>query len=156
MDCPEEASPQRQKAGRCLWGGRIQASLCGDRDGLELTEGVFAPPCESARCRLFILLNVYSAKCIVYFIFKILFIYLAVLGLHCCTGRLQSTGSVFVAHGLSCSVACGILPDQRWNPCLLQWQADSSRPSHQGSPGLFTLKWFIVCYVNFMSIKNIF
>ena len=163
VDCPEEANPQRQEAGRCLWGGRVQASLCGDKDGLELTEVAFAPPCESARCRLVILLNVHSAKCVVYFIFRILFIYLAVPGLHCCTGfslvavpGLQSTGSVFVAHGLSSSVARGILPDQGWNPCLLHWQADSSLPSHQESSGLLTLKWLIVCYVNFMSIKNIF
>ena len=43
---------------------------------------------------------------------------------------LQSTGSrcagsVVVAHGLSRSVACGILPDQGSNPCPLHWQADS-------------------------------
>ena len=38
---------------------------------------------------------------------------------------LQSTGSVVVAHGLSCSAACGIFPDQGWNPCPLRWQADS-------------------------------
>ena len=39
--------------------------------------------------------------------------------------RLQSTGSVVVAHRLSCSAACGIFPDQGWNPCPLHWQADS-------------------------------
>ena len=38
---------------------------------------------------------------------------------------LQSTGSVVVAHRLSCFVACGILPDQGSNPCPLHWQADS-------------------------------
>ena len=51
---------------------------------------------------------------------------------------LQSTGSrragfsscgtwasVAVAHGLSCSAACGILPDRGSNPCPLHWQADS-------------------------------
>ena len=36
-----------------------------------------------------------------------------------------STGSMVVAHGLSCSMACGISPDQGLNPCLLHWQADS-------------------------------
>ena len=36
--------------------------------------------------------------------------------------RLQSAGSAVVAHGLSCSTACGILPDQGSNPCLLPWQ----------------------------------
>ena len=35
--------------------------------------------------------------------------------------RLQSTGSIVVAHGLSCPEACGIFPDQGSNPCLLHW-----------------------------------
>ena len=35
------------------------------------------------------------------------------------------TGSAVVAHGLSCSTACGIFPDQRSNLCPLHWQADS-------------------------------
>ena len=30
-----------------------------------------------------------------------------------------------MAHGLSCSAACGIFPDQGSNPCPLHWQADS-------------------------------
>ena len=38
---------------------------------------------------------------------------------------LQSAGSVVAGHGLSCSAACGIFPDQRSNLCLLHWQADS-------------------------------
>ena len=38
---------------------------------------------------------------------------------------LKSAGSVVVAHGLSCSTACGIFPDQGSNPCPLHWQADS-------------------------------
>ena len=38
---------------------------------------------------------------------------------------LQSAGSVVVAHGLSCSTACGIFPDQGSNLCPLHWQADS-------------------------------
>ena len=93
---------------------------------------------------------------------KILFT--AVLGLHCCAGfslvvasrgcslilvcRLLNAvaflvaehglqgapASVVVAHRLSCSVACGILPDQGSNPCLLHWQVYSLPPSHQGSP----------------------
>ena len=47
----------------------------------------------------------------------------------------RRTGSVVVAHGPSCSVACGILPDQGSNPCPLHWQADSQPLRHQGSPG---------------------
>ena len=54
---------------------------------------------------------------------------------------LQSTGSrcagsVIVAHGLSCSAAWGIFPDQGSNPCPLHWQADSQPLRHQGSPCL--------------------
>ena len=47
---------------------------------------------------------------------------------------LQSAGSVVVAHGPSCSAACGILLDQGSNPCSLHWQADSYPLCHQGSP----------------------
>ena len=46
----------------------------------------------------------------------------------------RRTGSVIVAHGSSCSAACGILPDQGSNPCPLHWQADPQPLSHQGSP----------------------
>ena len=46
----------------------------------------------------------------------------------------RRTGSVVVAHGLSCSVACGIFPNQGLNPCPLHWQADSQPLCHQGSP----------------------
>ena len=44
-------------------------------------------------------------------------------------------GSVVVAHGPSCSAACGIFPDQGSNPCPLHWQADSQPLCHQGSLG---------------------
>ena len=50
------------------------------------------------------------------------------------TRRLSSCGSVAVAHGPSCSAACGIFPDQGANPCPLHWQADSQPLRHQGSP----------------------
>ena len=46
----------------------------------------------------------------------------------------RGLGSVIVAHGPSCSVACGIFPDQGSNPCPLHWQADSQPLRHQGSP----------------------
>ena len=45
--------------------------------------------------------------------------------------RLSSCGVQALEHrlsscgGLSCSTACGILPDQGSNPCLLHWQADA-------------------------------
>ena len=46
----------------------------------------------------------------------------------------RRTGSVVVAHGPSCSEACGIFPDQGSNPCPLHWQADSQPLCHQGRP----------------------
>ena len=39
--------------------------------------------------------------------------------------ELSSAGSVVVAHGLSCSAACGIFLDQGSNSCPLHWQVDS-------------------------------
>ena len=47
----------------------------------------------------------------------------------------RRAGSAIVAHGPSCSAACGIFPDQGSNPCPLHWQADSQPLRHQGSPG---------------------
>ena len=46
----------------------------------------------------------------------------------------RHAGSVVVAHGPSCSAACGIFPDQGSNPCPLHWQADSQPLRLQGSP----------------------
>ena len=46
----------------------------------------------------------------------------------------RCAGSVIVAHGLSCSAACGIFPDQGSNPRPLHWQADSQPLHRQGSP----------------------
>ena len=42
--------------------------------------------------------------------------------------------SVVVGHGLSNSAACGIFPDQRWNPRPMHWQVESQPLDHQGSP----------------------
>ena len=63
---------------------------------------------------------------------------------------LQSTGSrragsAVVANGPSCSVACGIFPDQGSNPCPLHWQADSQPLRHEGSPQLHILKMNQFC-----------
>ena len=47
-------------------------------------------------------------------------------GFSCCrVWALGAWASVVVAHRISCSVACGIFPDQDSNPCPLHWQADS-------------------------------
>ena len=67
-----------------------------------------------------------------------------------CPLLLQSTGSsragsVVVAHGSSCSAACGIFPEQGSNPCPLHWQADSQPLRHQGSPDHVI---FILHFVN--------
>ena len=66
---------------------------------------------------------------------------------------LQSTGSrragsVIVAHGPSCSAACGIFPDQGSNPCSLHWQAYSQPLRHQGSP--------IFCFIKCEHVGLIF
>ena len=47
---------------------------------------------------------------------------------------LWSTGSVVVAHGLSCLGAHGIFSDQGSNPSPLHWQAGSYPLYYQGSP----------------------
>ena len=65
----------------------------------------------------------------------------------CGSWESESTGSTVVVHGLSCSMACRIFPDQGWNLCLLHWQAGSSPLSHQGS-----LKWALFAYL-FLSLK---
>ena len=80
-------------------------------------------------------------------VLRLALIWGAMPGLHCCAGS-----SLAVAGGggysqaavwglqqlqilaLFCFAACGILPDQGCNPCLLHWQVDSSPLSHQGSP----------------------
>lgn len=47
---------------------------------------------------------------------------------------LQSVGSAVVAHRLGCSTACGVIPDQGWNPCSLYWQVDSYPWTTRGAP----------------------
>ena len=56
----------------------------------------------------------------------------------------RRAGSVVVAHGPSCSTACGIFPDQGSNPCPLHWQADSQPLHHQGSPLFMTFCFFMI------------
>ena len=51
----------------------------------------------------------------------------------------RCAGSSIVAHGPSCSTACGIFPDQGSNPCPLPWQADSQPLRHQGSPAVILI-----------------
>ena len=50
--------------------------------------------------------------------------------------------SIIVTHGLSCSEACGIFPDQGLNWCPLHCKVDSQPLDHQGSPNSFCLSTF--------------
>ena len=63
----------------------------------------------------------------------------------------RRAGSIIVAHGPSCSAACGILPDQGPNPCPLHWQADSQPLCHQGSPP----SWFLMLVLNSSFLPNL-
>ena len=80
----------------------------------------------------------------------------------------RCVGSVVVAHGPSCSTACGIFPDQGSNPCPLHWQVDSQPLRHQGSPVclafkiyfLFMKSFYVLClllvlyyYTSFIALK---
>ena len=58
----------------------------------------------------------------------------------------RCAGSVVVAHGPSCSAACGIFPDKGSNPCPLHWQADSQPLRHQGSP--------VVIFIMFAKVRE--
>ena len=60
----------------------------------------------------------------------------------------RRAGSAIVAHGLSCSAAYGIFPDQGSNPRPLHWQADSQPLRHQGSPPptFKDLKWRVTYF----------
>ena len=65
----------------------------------------------------------------------------------------RRAGSVIVAHGPSCSAACGILPDQGSNPCPLHWQADSQPLRHQRSPHLYTfIPYFIYLFIHWWTL----
>ena len=51
----------------------------------------------------------------------------------CGPGLWRTDWLIAAAHGLSCSMVCGIFPDQRSNLRLLHWQADSLPLSHRGA-----------------------
>ena len=59
---------------------------------------------------------------------------LGLVGSVVATPRLRHSGSVVVAHRLSCPVSRGIFLDQGLNLRLLHWQTASLPLSHQGSP----------------------
>ena len=64
----------------------------------------------------------------------------------------RCAGSVVVSHGLSCSAACRIFPDQGSNLCPLHWQADSQPLRHQGSPS--KPLWLLELYEFKMNLKE--
>ena len=68
----------------------------------------------------------------------------------------RRAGSVIVAHGLSCSAACGIFPDQGLNPCPLHWQADSQPLRHHGSPLICFLILHIRHYFYYFILNTCF
>jgi len=73
--------------------------------------------------------------------------------------RRYSTSSEIMVHGLSCSMACGILLAERSNSCPLHWQADSLVLSHQESPGvvhfyLFFLWLFVLLVIMKTPLPN--
>ena len=77
----------------------------------------------------------------------------------------RRAGSVIVAHGPSCSAACGIFPDQGSNPYPLHWQADSQPLRHQRSPDItyfnkitiFKIKYLVErdCFTPFVNLFNV-
>ena len=69
---------------------------------------------------------------------------LTIRGLSLRSTSSRRTGSVIVAHGLSCSAACGIFPDQGSNPCPLHWQTDSQPLRHQGSPYFYLFIYLFI------------
>ena len=66
----------------------------------------------------------------------------------------RRAGSVIVAHGPSCSAACGIFPDQGSNLCPLHWQADSQPLCHQGSPKTILYILSILYTYKFEKLKH--
>ena len=123
--------------------------------------------CLSPRVSLFFFFKFFF---IIFYFYLFIYLFMAVLGLRFCARAFSScgkrgplfhrgvrgpslswplllrstgsrrAGSVVVAHGPSCPVACGIFPDQGSNPCPLHWQADSQPLRHQGSPPRVSLK----------------
>ena len=67
---------------------------------------------------------------------------------------LERGGSAVVAHEPSCSMACGIFPDQGLNPCPLHWQADSQPLNHHhGSPSAYILFKSQVLLISFFHYR---
>ena len=76
----------------------------------------------------FLLLGV-NRGCFLVMVHRLLIVVASLVAEHrleeCRLQKLEHVGSVVVAHGLSCSMACGIFLEQGLNLCLLHCQADS-------------------------------
>ena len=68
----------------------------------------------------------------------------------------RRAGSAIVAHGPSCSTACGIFPDQGSNPCPLHREADSQPLRHQGSPVFNFLQKFLIGRSKYFILVKVF
>ena len=66
--------------------------------------------------------------------------------------RLYSTGSIVVVRRLSCSVACGIFPNQGSNLCLQHWQVNSLPLSHEGNLVDFFKMAILTCVRNYLIV----
>lgn len=58
---------------------------------------------------------------------------------------MRLAGPAFLAHGLSCSAARGVSPDQGSNPCRQRWQADSGQPGQLLPGSVADLPWDCFC-----------
>ena len=52
-------------------------------------------------------------------------------------------GSIVAAHRFSCSVACGIFPNQGLNQCPLHCKGDSLPLDHQRSPAYYFCEFYL-------------
>ena len=68
------------------------------------------------------------------------------------TPGFYSIGSIIVARGFSCSLACGTFPSQGSNPCHLHWQVDSYPLHYQGSPCFPSILVSIYCLLNLLQV----
>ena len=57
-----------------------------------------------------------------------------------------------MVHGLSCSVACGIFPNQGSNLCLQHWQVNSLPLSHEGNLVDFFKMAILTCVRNYLIV----
>ena len=69
-------------------------------------------------------------------------------GLRSCSSWALDQVWTVVVHGLSCSVVCGIFPDQVLNPCVLHWKADSST-----EPAGKSTSWYLYLYICLFSLE---